>query len=207
MLHAEKKALCSPPPVITTTSTEPEQESEPHDSESILPTSTDYIFSDDGCSSDGNRSSLSSDDDGDYPNTTSQASPLADDMVPPLPHVNTTIPYTDNIDHTILKDIFHLMDMIKISRRHTLAKEFARRFRDAVFVPDKEDRRKVEAYLEKNDITWDEMLCTNPSWVLRRVRRVVPPPQELYPKVDKLFNDYGDVVCWKTKCKLFDDDT
>ena len=88
-----------------------------------------------------------------------------------------------------------------------MAKEFARRFRDAVFVADKEDRQKVEAYLQKKDITWDEMLSTNPSWVLRRVRRVVPPPQELVPKVKRLFIDYGNVRCWRTKQPLFNDET
>ncbi|KAG2212559.1 hypothetical protein INT45_005346, partial [Circinella minor] len=36
--------------------------------------------------------------------------------------------YTQSHNSRILKDIFHLMDMIKVSKKHLLAKEFIRRF-------------------------------------------------------------------------------
>ncbi|KAI8884205.1 hypothetical protein K501DRAFT_272009 [Backusella circina FSU 941] len=47
----------------------------------------------------------------------------------------------------VLKDPFYLMDMLKISLRHGMAKEFMRRFRDCLFVVGLEDKIKVEEYL------------------------------------------------------------
>ncbi|KAI9487949.1 hypothetical protein BDB00DRAFT_850742 [Zychaea mexicana] len=46
----------------------------------------------------------------------------------------------NNPNPRILKDIFHLMDMIKVSKRHGLAKDFARRLRDAIFIVNQQDR-------------------------------------------------------------------
>ncbi|KAF7728460.1 hypothetical protein EC973_006013 [Apophysomyces ossiformis] len=104
----------------------------------------------------------------------------------------------------ILKDIFHLMDMIKVTRCHSLAKEFARRFRDSIFVTDPDDRRRVEAYLMTKSTSLDYMLSTRPAWVLRRVRRTVPRAEELYPVVENLFREYGSLECAKTGLPLFD---
>ncbi|KAF7720604.1 hypothetical protein EC973_007053, partial [Apophysomyces ossiformis] len=108
------------------------------------------------------------------------------------------------VNRRIFKDIFHLMDMVKVPKRHGLAKEFSRRLRDAIFVVDSEDRRLLETYLAAKNITWNYMLSTKPSWVLRRVKRVVPPPEELLPVVDNLFKEYGPLICSRTGIPLFD---
>jgi hypothetical protein len=55
----------------------------------------------------------------------------------------------------VLKDAFHLMDMLKIPMRHGMSKGFMRRFRDSLFVIDAEDKKSVEAYLESIGSTWD----------------------------------------------------
>ncbi|KAG0161863.1 hypothetical protein DFQ30_005160, partial [Apophysomyces sp. BC1015] len=112
--------------------------------------------------------------------------------------------HTSHINRRILKDIFHLMDMVKVPKRHGLAKEFARRLRDAIFVVDREDRQLVEAYLAAKNTTWNYMLTAKPAWVLRRVKRVVPPPEELLPVVDNLFKEYGPLICSRTGLPLFD---
>ncbi|KAG0178868.1 hypothetical protein DFQ29_002903 [Apophysomyces sp. BC1021] len=115
--------------------------------------------------------------------------------------------FTDNVqgDQKFLQeDIFHLMDMIKVPKRHGLAKEFSRRLRDAIFVVDGEDHRLVEIYLASKNITWNYMLTAKPSWILRRVKRIVPPTDELLPVVDNLFKKYDPLICTKTGLPLFD---
>ncbi|KAG2220711.1 hypothetical protein INT45_012575, partial [Circinella minor] len=77
---------------------------------------------------------------------------------------------------------------------------------DAMFVVDPDDRSQVEKYLNKKGLKWNDILDTNPSWILRRVKRIVPPATKLGPIVQDLFNEYGNVVCLKTGRKLFDKD-
>jgi hypothetical protein len=43
----------------------------------------------------------------------------------------------------VLKDAFHLMDQIKVPRRHGLAKDFSKKFRDALFLVDEVDKKKM----------------------------------------------------------------
>ena len=105
----------------------------------------------------------------------------------------------------ILKDVFHLMDMIKIPKTHGLAKEFMRRFRDALFVVNEEDKKRIERHLQTTGLTWNYMLVKNPAWVLRRCRRSVPQPSDLHPTVQLLFENYGRAECANTGRPLFDD--
>ena len=80
-------------------------------------------------------------------------------MKPPQSQSNDAHP-TENATevHTrVLKDIFHLMDMVKVPKHHGVAKEFNARFRDTIFVVDEEDRRRVERYLEGQDVTFQQM--------------------------------------------------
>src|ERR1700694_1082450 len=81
----------------------------------------------------------------------------------------------------VLKDIFHLMNMIDIPKDHGLKKEFSRRLRDALFVPDRDDRARVEAFLATQGTTWEEKFEVDPAWILRRTKRTVPPPDVLLP--------------------------
>ncbi|KAI8136513.1 hypothetical protein BJV82DRAFT_640023 [Fennellomyces sp. T-0311] len=106
----------------------------------------------------------------------------------------------------ILKDVFHLMNMLKISKRHGLSKEFAREFRDALFVVNTEDKARIERHLQTTGLTWDYMRVKNPAWIQRRCRRTVPQPQSLYSTVQLLFAQYGHMVCAKTGRELFDDE-
>ncbi|CAO3609516.1 unnamed protein product [Mucor hiemalis] len=55
-----------------------------------------------------------------------------------------------------------------------MSKEFVRRFRDALFIIDKEHRAKVEVYLNSRNTTWNEMMLRDSDWILKRVRRYVP---------------------------------
>jgi hypothetical protein len=103
----------------------------------------------------------------------------------------------------VLKDIFHLMEQIDISLKHGLSKEFKRRLRDAIFVPDKDDRERLEAHLAAKNITWEEAVDRFPDWLWQRVKRAVPPPDQLYPVVKELFDTYGPLKCARTGHSLF----
>jgi hypothetical protein len=55
----------------------------------------------------------------------------------------------------VLSDAFHIIDMMDVPLRHGLSKDFKRRFRDAMFIIDAEDRKNVEEYLIKNGNDWN----------------------------------------------------
>jgi hypothetical protein len=103
-----------------------------------------------------------------------------------------------------MKDIWHLMDMVKVSSRHGLAREYSMRLRDAIFIVDEDDKRGVLQYLARKRISWEDQLARKPKWILRRVRRVVPPPEELYQSVENVFNSLGPLLCNTTQQPLFD---
>jgi hypothetical protein len=104
----------------------------------------------------------------------------------------------------VKKDIFHLIDMIRVSLRHRISKEFKRRYRDALFMVDSDDKKLVTEYLARNGSSWDECLLERPGWLLQRVRRYVPQPHILYPLLKEVFYIYGDSLCDRTGGKLFD---
>ncbi|KAI8138603.1 hypothetical protein BJV82DRAFT_673542 [Fennellomyces sp. T-0311] len=117
---------------------------------------------------------------------------------------NTDEPTEDVLQTRVLKDAFHLMDQIKVSKRHGLHAEFFRWYRDALFVYDEDDRKRVEEFLESNSTSWKQMLAKNPSWIFKRVKRVIPPPEKLYPIIEDLFNACGPLKCAKSQLPLFD---
>ncbi|KAG2192238.1 hypothetical protein INT47_009230, partial [Mucor saturninus] len=106
----------------------------------------------------------------------------------------------------VLKDAFHLLDLIKVSLRHGLSKDFIRRFRDALFVIDSDDKRRVEAYLISIGTDWNTRLLVDPKFIFDRVRRYIPPPAELYPMVKLVFDKYQNELCSRTGLPLFDNE-
>ncbi|KAG2212963.1 hypothetical protein INT46_008089 [Mucor plumbeus] len=98
------------------------------------------------------------------------------------------------------------MDMLKLPMKHGAFKDFMKSYRDALFVFDEDDKKRVEKvlYLKFNKITFKAMLAQNPDWILQRVKRAVPPPNILLPIITELFDTYGNIVCSRSKDKLFD---
>jgi hypothetical protein len=105
----------------------------------------------------------------------------------------------------ILKDPFHLMDMIKVNLNHGMAKDFSRRFRDCLFVVDPVDKTNVEEYLNSIGSSWESYLVEKPDFLFERVRRYIPPPDQLLPVVKLFFEKYGPLKCKKTGLSLFND--
>ena len=87
----------------------------------------------------------------------------------------------------ILKDAFHIMQMIRVSLKHGMAKDFIRRFRDALFVVDPDDKRKVEEYLVSVGTDWKTKLLADPKYIFQQVKRWIPPASGLLPVVELLF--------------------
>ncbi|KAF8576166.1 hypothetical protein K439DRAFT_1623052 [Ramaria rubella] len=95
--------------------------------------------------------------------------------------------------------------MFHISKTHGLQVSFACALRDALFVPDQEDKKQISAYGASLNPprTWDDLLCNSPSWLWRHCKHIIPPPEELYPMVAKMFHTYGPLQDAKTGLPLF----
>ncbi|OBZ66439.1 hypothetical protein A0H81_13618 [Grifola frondosa] len=89
--------------------------------------------------------------------------------------------------------------------QHGLRRPFARALRDAFFIPDPEDKASIEDFLKMKEVSWEHMLFTHPNWLLRRVRRFVPPPEELLPRVQAVLRGYGPLKDAITGLPLFND--
>lgn len=113
--------------------------------------------------------------------------------------IDSTVVYT-----RVVKDIFHLMDMIKPYKKHTLYKEFTQRFSESLFVFDEEDKMTVTEALRRNSLSWDEKMKYDRTWILKRVRRKVPSPKDLLPVLKSLFLSFGPLKCSKSARTLFD---
>ncbi|KAF8809042.1 hypothetical protein BYT27DRAFT_7095289 [Phlegmacium glaucopus] len=105
----------------------------------------------------------------------------------------------------VLNDPFHLFNRIYISAVHSLRKEFARALRDALFVPDIKDKSRIAAWgaTQKPPLSFDDLVCARPAWVWKHCKRVILPPQALYPLVESVFRTYGPLKDAKTSMPLF----
>ncbi len=106
----------------------------------------------------------------------------------------------------VLKDAWHVFNMLYISRVHGLRYAFANALRDAIFVPDKQDKENITRYLSTLPAprnSWDYMVRTAPRWVWRHCKRLIPPPELLYPHVSRVFQTYGPLKDAKTGQPLF----
>lgn len=110
------------------------------------------------------------------------------------------------IPSRILKDAFHIMQMIHVSLKHGMAKDFIRRFRDALFVVDPDDKKKVEDYLLSIGSDWKTKLLVDPEYIFKSSKRFIPPTEELLPVVEMVFQKYGNSVCVHTRKPLFNED-
>ncbi len=116
-----------------------------------------------------------------------------------------TQPWPEEIRSGVLKDIFHVFQMLYIARAHGLRVTFAQTLRDAIFLPDAEDKRRLVSYLSRltPPMTWDECLRSKPSLIKRHCKHVVPPPEVLYNVVAKVFSTYGPLRDAQTHLPLF----
>lgn len=102
--------------------------------------------------------------------------------------------------------MFHVLDLIKIKLSHGMAEDFIRCLRDDFLVFDPVDKANVETYLNSIGSGWKSHLLANPDFVLKRIKRHIPPPEKLLPTVKYLFDKYGSLKCFNTNIPLFDEE-
>jgi hypothetical protein len=95
--------------------------------------------------------------------------------------------------------------MLRLSTIHGLRKEFGRALRDVLFIADKEDRMRIATWATKlkPPKTFEQLEASQPNWVRKRCRRIIPPPVDLFPMVEKLFLEYGPLKDASTHLPLF----
>jgi hypothetical protein len=94
----------------------------------------------------------------------------------------------------VLGDIWHLMDQFPILTHHALRAPFARALRDALFVFDPEDKVVLENFLKTKNSSWNEALSYHSDWLLQHVKRIVPGPEVLLPRVAAVLDSYGPLL-------------
>lgn len=109
------------------------------------------------------------------------------------------------IHSRVLKDAFHFMDLITVPTHHGLRSAYARALRDAIFIPDEEDRRCLSAHLASIGTSWDERLQKDAPWLWARCKRVIPPPEQLFLEVAEVYKTFGPLKDAKTNVPLFND--
>lgn len=105
----------------------------------------------------------------------------------------------------VLKDVWHVFHMFYLSVTHGVRKEFTRELRDAIFIPDEEDRARINAWgAQQSPLqTYESLRNSSPQFVRRHCKHIIPPPHILYPLVANVFKTYGPLVDPKTKKPLF----
>ncbi|KAF8174492.1 hypothetical protein K438DRAFT_1522445, partial [Mycena galopus ATCC 62051] len=103
----------------------------------------------------------------------------------------------------VIMDIWHAMARVKVSKEHGLRRLFGIALRDAIFIPDEQDKARIEAYLKTQNLSWDHQLRFNARWFWRRCKRTVPPPDKLYEAVNEVYKLCGPQKDSKTNLPLF----
>ena len=104
-------------------------------------------------------------------------------------------------------DIMHLMDRVlrHVPKGHGATPLFSRAFSHALMFYNAKDaaaaqRLAAEIWLDK---TWRQVQYYMAAWVNRRVRRTVPHPDIIAPRLEKLFKDFAGILYASNKQPLF----
>ncbi|KAJ3515878.1 hypothetical protein NLJ89_g1482 [Agrocybe chaxingu] len=112
----------------------------------------------------------------------------------------------DTVVHSrVIKDIFHVFNMLRLPKNHGLRKEFGRAFRDAVLLFVREDFLRISAWLPTLNppVDFNQVFAARPKWMLKHCRRFIPPPDKLLPLVKELFSVFGPLKDATTRAPLF----
>ncbi|KAG6875210.1 hypothetical protein C0992_004756, partial [Termitomyces sp. T32_za158] len=120
--------------------------------------------------------------------------------IPPV-----TEEWSKKIRSRVLKDPFHVFNMFYIAAGHGLLQEFALTLRDAIFIWDKDDKARLITWGQTQDprLSWNDLLFSRPKWLLRRCKRIIPPAEQLFPVVKKVFETFGPLKDAKSGLPLF----
>lgn len=143
------------------------------------------------------------DDDPDIPIGTHVDEAVLQKAIKSLP--KTPSIWLKHVRSRVLMDIWHAMARIKLSKNHGFACPFAQTLRDAIFIPDEDDKAQIVAYLVTINSSWDEMLRFNAKWLWRHCKQIVPPPEDLFPAVHEIYKTFGPLHDAATNTPLFND--
>ena len=102
-------------------------------------------------------------------------------------------------------DAYHWFSRITtfVDKDHGAYLDFCRELRDAVFVLNEDDKKRVDEFLKQSDRCFDNEMDENPKWVLKFVRRVIPNPSSLCERLDLVYDKFKDAFDSTTKDYLF----
>jgi hypothetical protein len=109
----------------------------------------------------------------------------------------------NTIHSRVCGDIFHLHHEFLIPVSHGLRRPFTWALSGAIFLPNADDKAAIDAVLKKNGEVYEKKILTHPSWILKRLRRYVPPPEILLPRVTAVIKTYGPLEDATTHQPLF----
>lgn len=112
---------------------------------------------------------------------------------------------SQQLDTRVLGDIWHLMHMFQVPVHHGMRRPFFRALRDAMMLHDPGDKALVTEVLKQRKIEYDSMVFCHSDWVFARVRRYVPPPDELLERVMPVLLKFGPIKDATTEQPLFND--
>ncbi|KAI7855366.1 hypothetical protein BDC45DRAFT_506054 [Circinella umbellata] len=115
-------------------------------------------------------------------------------------HANST----SIIRSRVLHAFWHALKRIEVPKKHGLRFKFQRVVTDVIMVMDKDDVNRVKAYLKKKNKDFDHIHRTRKSWLLSRVRRIIPLPEELFFPVRCVFVTFGPLKCITSRKPLFE---
>ena len=116
--------------------------------------------------------------------------------------------WDNQIRSRVLKDPFHVFNMFYISRCHGLRYQFVRELRDAIFIPDKEDKARIDAWgaTQNPQLSYKKLQNILLQWIRERCKHIIPPPNILYAYVGKVFQTYGPLKDPRSQAPLFNTD-
>ena len=116
--------------------------------------------------------------------------------------------WDNQIRSRVLKDPFHVFNMFYISKRHGLRYQFVHELRDAIFIPDQQDKARIDAWgaTQNPRLSYEKLRNISPQWVREQCKHIIPPPKVLYAYVGKVFLTYGPLKDPRSQAPLFNAD-
>lgn len=113
--------------------------------------------------------------------------------------------WKSTIASRVLKDVFHMFNMFYILVVHGLRVEFARALQNALLIPYLLCVYcfNLWAQAQNPPTTFKECMRLRPAWVLQFIRRIIPPPDQLYPAAREVYKKYGPLKDKATGMPLF----
>lgn len=116
--------------------------------------------------------------------------------------------WDNQIRSRVLKDPFHVFNMFYISKCHGLQYQFVCELRDAIFIPDQQDKAQIDTWgvTQNPRLSYEKLWNISPQWVRERCKHIIPPPKILYAYVGKVFLSYGPLKDPCSQAPLFNAD-